>query len=233
MELETFLEKQKLVTLPPGEPVTVAPTPDFFRWSTASMWTPGPFETRPVARLLLRHRRRSQLDARAAEGTPARLQLRHALVHLDARGLSRALPAVPAPAIGGVEVAQVAVLRAGDLCRRLGALRRRDDDRGRVRPEGPVHPPRTAAGIADPPGPLHRLDSAAHRGPVGRAGRAAVPRPRLRSRKPPRGARPSAARSTRRTWCIPSASSCCRSCDRTSRPSRATASRCAASTTRC
>jgi uncharacterized protein (DUF885 family) len=46
-ELQTFLEKQKLVTLPPGEPVTVAPTPDFFRWSTASMWTPGPFETRP------------------------------------------------------------------------------------------------------------------------------------------------------------------------------------------
>ena len=47
VELEAFLEKQKLVTLPAGEPVTVAPTPDFFRWSTASMWTPGPFETRP------------------------------------------------------------------------------------------------------------------------------------------------------------------------------------------
>ena len=47
-ELHAFLEKQKLVTLPPGEPVTVAPTPDFFRWSTASMWTPGPFETRPA-----------------------------------------------------------------------------------------------------------------------------------------------------------------------------------------
>jgi uncharacterized protein (DUF885 family) len=46
-DLQTFLEKQKLVTLPAGEPVTVAPTPDFFRWSTASMWTPGPFETRP------------------------------------------------------------------------------------------------------------------------------------------------------------------------------------------
>lgn len=46
-ELQAFLEKQKLVTLPAGEPVTVAPTPDFFRWSSASMWTPGPFETRP------------------------------------------------------------------------------------------------------------------------------------------------------------------------------------------
>ena len=47
-ELQAFLEKQKLVSLPPGEPVIVAPTPDFFRWSTASMWTPGPFETRPA-----------------------------------------------------------------------------------------------------------------------------------------------------------------------------------------
>jgi len=27
--------------------VMVAPTPDFFRWSFASMWTPGPFEARP------------------------------------------------------------------------------------------------------------------------------------------------------------------------------------------
>ena len=47
IELHAFLEKQKLLTLPAGEPVTVAPTPDFFRWSSASMWTPGPFETRP------------------------------------------------------------------------------------------------------------------------------------------------------------------------------------------
>jgi len=36
------------VTLPAGEPVTVAPTPDFFRWAFASMWTPGPFEARPT-----------------------------------------------------------------------------------------------------------------------------------------------------------------------------------------
>jgi uncharacterized protein (DUF885 family) len=47
-ELQTFLEKQKLLTLPSSEPVVVAPTPDFFRWSSASMWTPGPFETKPT-----------------------------------------------------------------------------------------------------------------------------------------------------------------------------------------
>ena len=45
-ELATFLERQSIITLPPGEPITVAPTPDFYRWSFASMWTPGPFETK-------------------------------------------------------------------------------------------------------------------------------------------------------------------------------------------
>ena len=46
-ELRTFLERQGIVTVPPGEPVIVAPTPEFFRWSFASMWTPGPFESKP------------------------------------------------------------------------------------------------------------------------------------------------------------------------------------------
>ena len=45
-ELRTFLERTSVVGLPDGDQVTVAPTPDFFRWSFASMWTPGPFETR-------------------------------------------------------------------------------------------------------------------------------------------------------------------------------------------
>jgi hypothetical protein len=47
-ELATFLERQAIVTLPPGEPITVAQTPEFYRWSFASMWTPGPFETKPT-----------------------------------------------------------------------------------------------------------------------------------------------------------------------------------------
>ncbi len=47
-ELVQFLERRALVTIPGGRTVTVAPTPDFFRWTSASMWTPGPFETRPV-----------------------------------------------------------------------------------------------------------------------------------------------------------------------------------------
>ncbi len=47
-ELRTYLERQSIVTLPAGEPITVAPTPDFYRWSFASMWTPGPLESKPT-----------------------------------------------------------------------------------------------------------------------------------------------------------------------------------------
>ena len=46
-ELATFLQRQALITFPDGEAITVAPTPDFYRWSFASMWTPGPFESKP------------------------------------------------------------------------------------------------------------------------------------------------------------------------------------------
>lgn len=43
-----FIQKQRLVTIPDGADVHVAPTPRFYRWTFASMWTPGPFETRPM-----------------------------------------------------------------------------------------------------------------------------------------------------------------------------------------
>ena len=46
-ELIAFLERQSIVTIPRGEEITVAPTPDFYRWSFASMWTPGPFDAQP------------------------------------------------------------------------------------------------------------------------------------------------------------------------------------------
>ena len=47
-DLETFIERHALVTLPDNEPVVVAPTPDFYRWTFASVWAPGPFEPRPL-----------------------------------------------------------------------------------------------------------------------------------------------------------------------------------------
>jgi uncharacterized protein (DUF885 family) len=45
--LKTFLERQSIVSVPDGEPIAVAPTPEFYRWTFASMWTPGPFEAKP------------------------------------------------------------------------------------------------------------------------------------------------------------------------------------------
>ncbi len=46
--LLTFIERHDLVTIPPAEPLVVAQTPDFYRWSFASLWTPGPFESKPA-----------------------------------------------------------------------------------------------------------------------------------------------------------------------------------------
>jgi uncharacterized protein (DUF885 family) len=47
-ELKTFIQRQDLVSLPGSAEVQVAPTPRFYRWTFASMWSPGPFETRPL-----------------------------------------------------------------------------------------------------------------------------------------------------------------------------------------
>jgi len=46
-ELQTFLQRNALVSIPQAEPVVVAPSPEFYRWAFASMWTAGPFETKP------------------------------------------------------------------------------------------------------------------------------------------------------------------------------------------
>jgi Bacterial protein of unknown function (DUF885) len=45
-ELQEFIERQRIITIPNGAPVAVLPTPRFYRWTSASMWTPGPFEMR-------------------------------------------------------------------------------------------------------------------------------------------------------------------------------------------
>jgi len=47
-ELATFIQRQDLVSMPDAARVQVAPTPRFYRWTFASMWTPGPFESRPL-----------------------------------------------------------------------------------------------------------------------------------------------------------------------------------------
>ena len=47
-ELADFIRREQIISLPEGAPVAVRPTPRFYRWTAASMWTPGPFESRPV-----------------------------------------------------------------------------------------------------------------------------------------------------------------------------------------
>jgi uncharacterized protein (DUF885 family) len=47
-ELVEFINRNDIITIPEGEPVSVAPTPRFYRWTFASMWTPGPFEAKPM-----------------------------------------------------------------------------------------------------------------------------------------------------------------------------------------
>ena len=36
------------MTVPDAEPIIVAPTPDFSRWTAASVWSPGPFESKSL-----------------------------------------------------------------------------------------------------------------------------------------------------------------------------------------
>lgn len=47
-ELLDFIRRHGLVSVPEGEAVVVAASPRFYRWTFASMWTPGPFETKPM-----------------------------------------------------------------------------------------------------------------------------------------------------------------------------------------
>ena len=47
-ELAAFINRERIVSVPNGAAVDVAPTPQFYRWTFASMWTPGPFEARPL-----------------------------------------------------------------------------------------------------------------------------------------------------------------------------------------
>lgn len=47
-DLAEFIESRGIISVPGGESVVVAPTPQFYRWTFASMWTPGPFEAKPL-----------------------------------------------------------------------------------------------------------------------------------------------------------------------------------------
>ena len=48
--------------------VQVAPTPRFYRWTFASMWTPGPFETRSLRSDLTDHLKLHKKDHHSRRG---------------------------------------------------------------------------------------------------------------------------------------------------------------------
>lgn len=45
--LYTFLRDADVVPMPNADALVIAPTPPFYRWTFASLWTPGPLEVRP------------------------------------------------------------------------------------------------------------------------------------------------------------------------------------------
>ena len=46
-ELRSHIQQRGLVSIPEGDRLAVGATPDFYRWTFASLWAPGPFEPRP------------------------------------------------------------------------------------------------------------------------------------------------------------------------------------------
>ncbi len=47
-DLAMFIRRKRLVTIPEHEAMVVAPTPEFYRWTFASLWSSGPFEKKPL-----------------------------------------------------------------------------------------------------------------------------------------------------------------------------------------
>ena len=46
--LRAFVERAGFVSVPDHDPINIAPTPPFCRWTFASIWCPGPFESKGV-----------------------------------------------------------------------------------------------------------------------------------------------------------------------------------------
>ena len=198
-ELQTFLERQSIITVPAGEPVTVAPTPEFYRWSFASMWTPGPFESKPTRAYYYLtdvdpswppERQQEHLrdynfptlwSISIHEVYPGHFLHYQHLRRVESKVRKSILFAPASFVEGWAHYCEQMMIEAG------------------FAPERSGRQARTARRSAHPPRPLHRRHQAAHRGHVGRAGRAPVPRRGVHGGSRARGARPSAARSIRPT----------------------------------
>ena len=47
-DLLVFVERHAILTVPNAPPLIVSPSPDFYRWTAASMWSPGPLEPKAL-----------------------------------------------------------------------------------------------------------------------------------------------------------------------------------------
>jgi hypothetical protein len=96
-ELEKFLQRQSIVSMPASEPVVVAPVARVLSLGVCQHVDAGAVrEAKPSRAYYYLTDVPPRLVARAAEGAPARLQHPDAVDHLDPRGLPGPLPALPA-----------------------------------------------------------------------------------------------------------------------------------------
>ena len=183
-----------------------APTPDFYRWSFASMWTPGPFETKPTRAYYYLTDAEPQWPAERQdehlrdynhptlwsisihEVYPGHFLHYQHLRKVESKVRKSTLFAPASFIEGWAHYCEEMMMEAGF---------------GRNEPGIKL---RTAGRSARPPRAVRRLHPSARRGLVGRTGRAVLSRRSLHGR----GERParsrSAARSIRRIWSTASAS---------------------------
>ena len=106
--LRQFIEQQKIITIPSTVPPIVEETPPFARaLTTASMDTPGAYETKAKEAMFNVTLARARLEAGEGRGVDAGIQPRHHHQHRHSRGLSRTLHAVSLAAGGPIQDAQV------------------------------------------------------------------------------------------------------------------------------
>ena len=204
--LRTFLTRKRIVSMPEQTAVQVLPTPDFYRRTVASLWSPGPFEPARMPAFYHVTNIDPVLARRAPAGASARPELRHPRLDHRARGLSRPFPASRAPARGLFLVPQVGVLRDDVVRRRLGPLRRADGPRRglRARKRGAAARNNWPKPCSGSPEPSSASGCTPRTCRSSRGSDSSATRRTSRSRV--RGRRPSAPRSTPAPCCTRSAS---------------------------
>ena len=184
---------------PTSEPVVVAPSPEFYRWAFASMWTPGPFESKPS--------RAYYYLTDVDRGWPPERQKEHLrdfnLPTLWNISIHEVYPGhfLHSQHLRQVEskVRKSTLLRAGVVRRGLGALLRAHDGGSRL-PQAATPPSGSAS---SPKRWCGWRGSSSASGCTARTCRwsraCASSATRRSSKRRPRGAKPSAARSIRPT----------------------------------